>query len=444
MLESAEAQMTLAPRQYQLDLIERARAEFRAGKRRVLCVAPTGSGKTLTGAYMVRGAVEQGLRVLFAAGRIELIDQTRNAFLQAGITDVRVIQGARDEGPADARVIVGSIDTIVARQLPPIQFGILDEAHHGNSRTWSALIDSQPEARWVGFTATPIRSDRKPMGDVFDALVIGPSVKQLTAAGHLVPCWAWAGPPTLRSGELALTPLEAYRRFSAGRRAAIFCRDVRHAESELAEFRSAGVPAGLITGAMPKRQRAAMLDGWRSGEILVGVSVDVVTEGFDMPELYAAILARRVRHIGRYLQIAGRVLRPAPGKTSAVLVDLSGCAHEHGQPDFEHEYSLTGEAISTVAKDLIRQCPECGSIFTAGPTQCEYCGFVFLVRSAPLPRSVDAGVSEIPAAPRREYVVSIVSKYRGVCVECKKPIGRGDPIWWATVAKKARHQRCAA
>lgn len=431
-------------RPYQADLIARARAEFRAGKRRVLCVSPTGSGKTLTSACMITGAVANGHRVLFAAGRIELVDQTLKALADVEIGSVRVIQADRDEGPRDASVIVGSIDTLIAREIPQVQFGVLDEAHHGAAATWSTLVKSQPEARWVGLTATPCRADGKPLGDVFDSLVLGPSVRELTDLGHLVPCTVLHGPPTLKANELARTPLERYLEFARGERAAVYCRDVKHAKAELEAFRAAGIPSEIITGTMAAGRRRSVLDAWRSGEILVVTSIGCLTEGFDLPALGVAILARRFNHIGQYLQVVGRVLRPAPGKTRALVVDLTHAAAEHGPPTVEHEYSLDGTAISKPARDSFGSCKECGAMFLYGPSQCPHCGAEIPTRPLPPPRAVNAELQELPAAkPRIPWVSALLSKYEGHCAKCGRWFPRGTPIY-STAGKRgsARHQMC--
>lgn len=432
----------------QLRFLDDLRGAFRAGHRRVVGVAPTGFGKTLAGATMAAGAVALGHRVLFAAGRRELIDQTVNAFARIGLTDVRVIQARRDEGRPDAPVIIGSVQTLSRPRwlgaLPPVQFGILDEVHHSKAATWSDLVGSQSAARWVGLSATPERSDGKALGDLFDAIVRGPSVADLVAAGRLVPCRIWAGPETLKPGELALQPVEAYQRFCAGRRCAVFCRDRAHARTELAVFQADGVPTAVITGDMPDRARDAALAAWRAGDVLVALSVNVLTEGFDMPELDAAIFARRFNHCGAYLQAGGRIIRTAPGKTHATLIDLTGCAHEHGPLEIDREYSLTGRAIRGAARDSFGQCRECGTMFLYGPRQCPACGAEIPTRPLAQPRSVNAGVAELTAPrPRRPWVQPWTAKWPGRCKRCGQSFPAGTAIFFdAGVKGSERHQRC--
>ncbi len=458
--------MQLRPHQDQF--LADLRGAFRAGRRRVLGVAPTGMGKTLCGATMARGAVGNGSRVLFAAGRRELIRQTVATFARcAGVdpdqsltatvealsqttTPVRVIQASNDLGSADAPIVVGSIQTLSTPRwlgaLQPVQFGILDEAHHGKAATWSDLVDSQPAARWVGLSATPERGDGKAL-DLFDALVPGPSVRMLTDLGYLVPCRVWVGPATLKPGELAMTPLEAYQRFAPGQRCAVFCRDRAHARAELAIFQTAGIPSAVITGDMPDRARDAALAAWRTGEILVALSVNVLTEGFDMPELGVAILARRFNHVGAYLQAGGRIIRAAPGKVGAVLVDLTGCAHEHGPLEADRTFYLTGKAIrSAAARDSFGQCKACGTMFLYGPRTCAECGAEIPTRPAVMPRSVGAGVTELgQSRPRTPWVSALAAKRDGYCRRCGRWFPKGTQIFYTQGEYRSeRHQKCPA
>ncbi len=400
---------------------------------------------------MAVGAIGYGHRVLFAAGRRELIEQTVAAFARVGLTDLRIIQAQRDEGRPDAPVIIGSVQTLSQPRwigaLPPVQFGILDEVHHSKATTWSDLVVSQPAARWVGLSATPERSDGKPLGDLFDAIVPGPSVRDLITAGRLVPCRIWAGPATLKPGELAMTPLEAYRRSFAGERCAVFCRDRAHARAELAVFQDAAIPAVVITGDMPDQARDAALADWRAGDVLVSLSVNVLSEGFDMPELARAIFARRFNHVGPYLQAGGRIIRSAPGKTGSTLVDLTGCAHEHGPLELDREYSLTGKAIrSAAARDAFGQCRACGTMFLYGPRTCAECGAEIPTRPAVAPRSVNSGVSELgQSRPRTPWVSTLPAKRDGHCRKCGRWFPKGTPIFFTQgEAGSARHQTCPA
>ena len=196
----------------------RAVAELRdalRAHRSVLLVLPTGAGKTRTAAhviaqYLARAPLPAGAtyahprRVLFLVHRVELARQAAAQLPQP----VRVVSGDLDDGPEDAPVIVASVQTLLARSLrPEATMVVVDEAHHYVSDEWCDVVRAYDRALIVGLTATPERSDGRPLGDLFGAIVAPTSIAELTRAGVLVPAVVY-GPPTRQQG-LAAQPHEA-------------------------------------------------------------------------------------------------------------------------------------------------------------------------------------------------------------------------------------------
>lgn len=438
-------------RPYQADAIVRLRAAYAAGFRAPLLVSPTGSGKTQTAAAIISSAVARGRHVLFAAGRTELLDQTVDKLRGAGVTDVRLIQAERDVGAAAAPVTVGSIQTLTTdgwlERLPPAGMVIVDEAHHASCSSVARILARYPGAMLLGLTATPMRADRTSLSPPFDTLVVGPSVAELTALKHLVPCRVWAPPAgaALTSSKLALDPVAAYLEHGAGELATVFCSSVAHARATAEAFAAAGIPSAHVDGRMSAPRRAAVLADLAAGRIRVMPSVDVVTEGFDLPALSVAIMARKFGHVGRWIQAIGRVLRPSPGKTLARVIDLVGSAHEHGPPDAPREYTLDGDGIAPMVRTAFRQCPACFAMLVAAEA-CPHCGAEIPTRSRALPGSSGVGVTELaprpPAAPRREFPRIMTSKFASACSSCGGAIARGEEIVWLTLARKAKHRHC--
>lgn len=443
-----EEAVTLTLRPYQDTAIAKLRASYQSGHRAPLLVAPTGAGKTIIGSYIIQAATQLVNRSLFVAPRRELIGQTVRKLAEAGVWDVRVIQAANDTGRPDAPVIVGSIQTLtMARwlpRLPQADLVIADEAHHMAADQWGKLAGAYPRARWLGLTATPERADGRPLGDVFDDLIVAATTRELTELGNLVPCRVYAPLNKLDAARVALDPVDAYAKHAGGQLAVVFCVTVEHAEQTAAAFNDGGVTAAVITGRTPAAQRDVTLQRFAGGDVRVLVNCGVLTEGWDCPPAAVAILARRFGHAGLFLQVIGRVLRPHPGKECATVVDLCGSVHEHGPPDMDREYSLTGKAISSVKRDAIRQCPSCGAVFLLGPTACPECGAVLPRKAAELPRSTGEGVVDIatlPAAARSSYTLSITAKFPGRCRACTGRIAPGEQIWWGK-GEKPRHVEC--
>jgi DNA repair protein RadD len=433
-------------RPYQDRAIQDLRAQYAAGKRAPVLVLPTGGGKTLIASEIIRSATARGRRVLFLAHRRELIDQTVAKLERFGVTDVRVIQAARDVGRPNAPVAVGSVQTITRWQdrMPLADLVVFDEAHHVVAKSWSKIADHYQSAHLLGMTATPERSDGRPLGDIFDALVVGATVRELIDLEHLVPSRVFAPIRTLDTAQLALSPVEAYEKHGEGGRAIVFCVTVDHARAVADELSAAGVRTEVVHG-NGGASRAAALARFRTGETRAIANVHVLTEGFDDPGASVCILARKPEHAGTFLQMIGRVLRPAEGKTHATLIDLCGSVHDHGLPDADREFSLTGKPISTTDRQPIRQCPSCGAVFPAtGAPACPQCGATLPVRPQELPRSTGEGVQEVrDVAPRAPWTVVLEAKFSGRCKACGCGIDPGERILWVK-GEKPRHADCAA
>lgn len=367
-----------ALRPYQIRGLELGRQAYREGKRAILFVGPTGMGKTRLGTEFVQNAIRGGRRVLWLAHRRELLTQARDAIRGEGVSDVGIIAASLPQfANPRASVQIASLQTLLARdELPPADLVVFDEAHHFVSSEWHAFAEKYKSATRLGLTATPVRSDGTAMGDLFDALVPVTSVRELTEQGFLVPCHV-IGPARHQGGDLAQSPVDAWKQYARNERTVVFARSVEHSKELCAEFRAAGARAAHVDGGTNDVLRSRALDDFKAGHIDVLCNVFVLTEGFDAPGASCCILARGCGSVGTYLQMVGRVLRPAPGKTKAILLDLPGAVHLHGMPDEDREYSLDGEGIKE-KKMPLKTCPSCAAVFRPAPV-CPSCGHVFPV-----------------------------------------------------------------
>lgn len=438
----------LALRDYQQRAIADLRAAYARGRRAPCLVLPTGAGKTVIAAEIIRASIARSKRTLFLVHRQELLAQSVAKLEATGITDLRIIQAGNDLGSPMAPVAVASIPTLTrwTDRQPPADLVIVDECHHVVAKTWLRLADHYRAAHLLGLTATPQRADGKPLGDVFDVIVVGATVAELTGLGHLVPCRVYAPPQQLETNEIAISPVDAYRKHGDDARAVIFCVTVEHARRVADEMNEAGIKTGVIWGSMSLTDRRATLSALDAGTLTAVASCHVLTEGWDSPRVATCILARKPQHAGLYLQMVGRVLRPAPGKSRATLIDLCGSVHDHGPPDLEREFTLDGKGISKTDRDTIRQCPNCGGVFVAGPEACPMCGVELPRRARDLPSAIGAelvDLSNLPRLPPRKYTLSIVAKFAGRCKRCSSAIHVGEQIYW-TKGEKPVHASCAA
>jgi DNA repair protein RadD len=182
-------------RPYQLDVVEQLGRLVH--EQRLIVVAPTGSGKTIIAAELIRRAIASGQRVLVLAHRHEIIKQTAEKLFAHGI-QCGIIKAGFATRP-DEPVQVASIQTLWVRavkmrkmELPPADLLIIDECHHAPATTYKKIIDSYPNAVVVGLTATPCRGDGRGLGGIFHRIVECPQVQQLIDQQFLVQTVAYA------------------------------------------------------------------------------------------------------------------------------------------------------------------------------------------------------------------------------------------------------------
>jgi len=391
----------MALRSYQELAIAQVRGAF-AQHSKVLLVMPTGSGKTVVFSEICRLANEKGNSVLILVHRRELLKQASDKLSKAGV-EHGIIAAGFDS--SDHPVQVASVQTL-ARRLQTVSIDpallVIDEAHHAVAGSWDKIIGHFADAKIIGVTATPARLDGRGLGTHFSTLVSGPSVAQLTKLGFLSQHRVFA-PPVIadlsnvrtRAGDYASDQLSAamdrptvtgdavshYRQLADGLPAIAFCCSIAHATSVCASFNAAGYRAKLVTGNMPMEERDEAILGLADGRTQVLCSVDVVSEGTDVPAVSAAILLRPTQSEALYLQQVGRILRPQPGKI-AIVLDHVGSTFKHGFVDDVRAWSLDAKPKRKKASEpapSVRQCPMCFAAFKPQPV-CPCCGHEFPVK----------------------------------------------------------------
>jgi DNA repair protein RadD len=397
-------------REYQRQACRDTMSLFRS-VRSVCLVSPTGSGKTVTGTALVAAFVRRSKRVLFVAHRRELITQSERVLRQAiGSHAVGVIMPGHISTPS-CPVQVGSIQTMLSQGFPDdIDFLVLDECHHYPADEWGKVHAQYPAAKVLGLTATPERRDGRPLGDMFDDLVVAAQHSTLLEDGFLVPCRIVSAGIAMGSNEVSHDPLTAYRDFASGSLAFGFASLVEQCEILAHRFTEAGFPSAVIECNTPKRDRDRFLDEFKHGILKVLWNVYALTEGVDVPQASTIIIARKMEHCGMFMQSCGRVLRPFPGKTEALIIDLVGATLKHGSPVEDREYSLSGDAMKRTSPVQLRVCPQCGATEPAWQSKCPVCGFEPPKVDAPelkiyshALREVFAGMKTPADAKDREY-----------------------------------------
>ena len=326
-------------RPYQREVIEKCRHAIAAGIRHLLLVAPTGAGKTVIFAAIIKRAVATGQRVIVLAHRREIIAQTALKLSAHGIEYGIIRAGLVME--LEHEVQVCSIQTLYERAvrtnkipLPPADLLIVDEAHHVPAQTYRQIIDAYPNAIVLGATATPCRSDGRGLGNFFDCIIETPQVAELIEQKHLVKTRTYApgdidleGVET-RVGDYVENQLAErmdradlvgdiighWHKYGGRRKTVAFAVNVAHSVHIRDEFIKSGVKAEHIDGSTPKPERDAVLARLASGETELVTNCAVLTEGWDMPEVSCCILARPTKRIGLYRQMVGRVSAASDGQ----------------------------------------------------------------------------------------------------------------------------------
>jgi len=281
---------------------------------------------------------------------------------------------------------------------------VIDESHHlTGGTTWGRVIDANPQARLLGVTATPIRLDGRGLGKASggfcDVLIEGKPMRWLIDNGYLCDYRIFApqseidlsGVKTIAGDyqqdklaeamdkpKITGDAVKHYSRLIDGKRAICFCVDIKHAEHVAEQFRLCGIPSEPLDGTMTTEARKAAISRFKNGETLVMTSVGVVSEGFDLPAIEAAIMLRPTQSLSLYLQQAGRALRAFPGKTCAYIIDHVGNAMRHGFPDDEREWMLDPpkkkkRKAEEVEDVTIHRCPRDPVLIFRNPARCEGC-----------------------------------------------------------------------
>ncbi len=395
-------------RPYQSAALDALRLSLAGGKRRLMLYSPTGSGKTEMALAMIQAAVRKGKRVAFIANRKQLVAQASVRFYGSGV-DHGILQGENTRN-VNSPVLIVSIDTAHKRGLPDVDLIVIDEAHAvAGSRKYRELLFKRNLVPVVGLSATPFAAGLGKHydelgGPLFEGLIAAATIRDLIADEFLVDVEVWApadpdltGVSTRRDafGELDYAENElaeavdkpqlvgdiaAHWKRLAGKQTVVFAANIAHSKHIAEAFNAAGVAAEHIDYRHDDEERKAILDRFNAGQTTVLCNASLLAEGWDAPRTACMILARPTKSLTRFIQMAGRVLRPFPGKEKALLLDHSGTVARLGFPTDDLPLELDdGERKATAARKkrerLPAVCPACAFVKPAGVHACPACGF---------------------------------------------------------------------
>lgn len=380
-------------RDYQSDLVSRVSKSWRTGHKAPCIVLPCGGGKSAIVAEMAKRTTMRGKRVLFLVHRKELCEQIDRTFRWWG-ADMR-------------RCKIMMVQTACRRleKLLHPDLIITDENHHSRAASYKKIYDYYPATCRVGVTATPIRLDGSGLSDVNDELIVGVSAKWLIEHHFLAPYDYYApevadlSTVKVKRGEFDARAAEKimlaskvygdvisyYRKFANGQQAVCYCTTVKHSQAMAAQFCAAGIDAAHIDGQMKKAERAKIVEQFRHGAIDILCNVDLISEGFDVPDCGCVIMLRPTQSLTLFIQQAMRCMRYRKGKR-AVILDHVGNYARHGMPDDDREWTLEGKPKrkgmrqeTAEEEDKFYTCKECFAVFplvkNGEPVDaCPHCG----------------------------------------------------------------------
>lgn len=430
-------------RDYQRDAIQQVKTAWDNGVKNVGLVLPTGAGKTVIFSHFLRE--EKGGAVVLAHRR-ELIYQVSLMLAKIGvkhdilardctvksIAKAHRVQYGRTFYDPTARVMVASVSTLLYQGDDPrfkqVKLVVVDEAHHAlKHNSWGRAVLRFPNARGLYPTATPLRGDRKSLCNtkegLIDTLIATVSMRELINRGYLADYRIYAPTNNLDLSRVNITAsgdynpqkmatavkestitgdvVTHYLRLAKGQKGITFAASIGTANDILTRYREAGVPAELLTAKTDPAYRAKVMRDFRTGEILQLVNVDILGEGVDVPDVQVVSFARPTQSYGLYVQQFGRALRPAPGKTHALIIDHVGNVLRHGVPDARRVWTLDTPDRTSRKTDAptvtIRVCdnPACNAVYERYKYVCPYCGHRVVPAMRSTPEEVEGDLHEL-------------------------------------------------
>lgn len=431
-------------RPYQEASVDATFDYWKAGGGSPLIDLATGLGKSLVVAEICRRAILMApdIRIMMLVHVRELVKQNFQQMLRVWPeAPVGIYSAGLNKRDVHHKIIFGSIQSVHTKPevFAPRHLLIIDEAHlvptaasQGMYASFiAALRSNYPGLRIVGLSATPFRMDSGHLatGDdaMFDEIVYSYGIGQATEDGWLCPLTARLGEVEIdvksvakRGGEFVSAALQhaanstdivdaacadMVKRGVDRRSWLAFCTGVDHAENVTACLREKGISAATVTGNTPKPERDRLLSAFKAGQIRALSNANVLTTGFDAPNVDMIAMLRPTLSTGLYVQMMGRGTRvdgvnlqviadaadrvaaiAASRKPNCLVLDYAGNVRRHGPVDAVHtgEKKTKGAAaeeedVGKVDVDEIaaKVCPECEALVAANARKCRECGFEF-------------------------------------------------------------------
>ena len=399
-------------REAQLSGVEMLRQGFAAGHRCQMLYLPTGGGKTEIAISMMALAADKGNRAAMILDRRNLVNQTSQRLDKYRIPHgVLMAQSGRMH--LAEKIQICSAQTLEKRGAEAsVQILFIDEAHQTRTET-KRFIEANPHLRVVGLSASPLT---KGLGKVFthvvcptttDALVaqkllVMPVIycaREIDMTGAKKVAGEWSNDEvgeraTKISGDIIATWIEKTTlHFGGPVKTLVHCASVAHGAELAQKFADAGHNFVAVSYKDDEDFKLAAYEEFAKPDSKITglIAVDMLTKGFDVPDVLCSVMARPFsKSVSSVIQQAGRVMRTAPGKESAILIDHAGNFLRHGEQIFDiFENGITElddgaekpAKEKTIKEKEACKCPKCAALWRGATDTCSQCGYIRPSRS---------------------------------------------------------------
>lgn len=376
----------MALREYQQKLINEVFSAFDEGFAAPCIVLPCGGGKSVIVAEIAKIYTLMDKEVLFLVHRKELCQQIFSTFVKYGVR----MEFCK----------IAMVQTVVKHlneeRKPDLI--ITDENHHSLAESYKKIYKYFSGVPRVGVTATPERIDGSGLDDVNDKLIVGVTAKWLIENNFLAPYDYYAPEIQMpkfhtRNGDFIQSEVanffnknqnkiygdvvKHYRNLADGKQAICYLPTVEFSQQTARKFNEMGIPSAHLDGTTNKSERDRIINKFRNGEIKILCNVDIVSEGFDVPDCECVILLRPTKSLILYTQQSMRCMRYKPNKR-AIIIDHVNNINRFGFPDREREWLLEGHPHQKQeGEQPLKICKNCFAAVPISTRKCPNCGAEF-------------------------------------------------------------------
>ena len=334
---------------------------------------------------------------------------------------------------------------------------LVHNCQHSTSKTYLRLINKFPNAYFLGLTATPCRLSGKPLGDIFQYMVSAITTEDLIKQGYLAQ-YDYYAPKTnadftkvkIKNGDYDTNEIEKimdnkkiygniieeYKKLANNKKTIVYCASISYSKKIEKLFNDNDFPAKHFDGTTPKKERDQIIEDFRNNKIKILTNVDLIGEGFDVPDCECCLLLRPTQSLSLYIQQSTRCLRPN-GDKQAIIIDFVGNVFRHGMPTENRKWSLNQKITCTNRSGerdiLTRQCGNCFKVYQGTSRICPYCGFDNGKTRKELKEEEKAELQRIEKLERKKKKEETKNKSYEELVKIGYQRGYKNPEYWAKI-----------